>query len=130
MKSVLAHIGRLFLGLYFLIPGIGKFLSWDSSVALMETHNMKMIPVLLAISGMAQVVGGLSLLLNKHVVICSLGFALMIILININLHDFWNVYEGVSADREAQNFFKNLGIFAGLLLLAALNMKESSKKDR
>lgn len=130
MKSVLAHIGRLFLGLYFLIPGIGKFLSWDSSVALMEAHNMKMIPVLLAISGMAQVVGGLSLLLNKHVVIWSLGFALMIILININLHDFWNVYEGVSADREAQNFFKNLGIFAGLLLLAALNMKEPSKKDR
>ena len=130
MKSVLAHIGRLFLGLYFLIPGIGKFLSWDSSVALMEAHNMKMIPVLLAISGMAQVVGGLSLLLNKHVVIWSLGFALMIILININLHDFCNVYEGVSADREAQNFFKNLGIFAGLLLLAALNMKEPSKKDR
>ena len=129
MKSVLAHIGRLFLGLYFLIPGIGKFLSWDSSVALMEAHNMKMIPVLLALSGIAQVVGGLSLLLNKHVVICSLGFALMIILININLHDFWNVYEGVSADREAQNFFKNLGIFAGLLLLAALNMKEPSKKD-
>ena len=129
MKSVLAHIGRLFLGLYFLIPGIGKFLSWDSSVALMETHNMKIIPVLLAISGIAQVVGGLSLLLNKHVVIWSLGFALMIILININLHDFWNVYEGVSADREAQNFFKNLGIFAGLLLLAALNMKEPSKKD-
>ena len=130
MKSVLAHIGRLFLGLYFLIPGIGKFLSWDSSVALMEAHNMKMIPVLLALSGMAQVVGGMSLLLNKHVVICSLGFALMVILININLHDFWNVYEGVSADREAQNFFKNLGIFAGLLLLAALNMKEPSKKDR
>ena len=130
MKSVLAHIGRLFLGLYFLIPGIGKFLSWDSSVALMETHNMKMIPVLLAISGMAQVVGGLSLLLNKYVIIWSLGFAFMIILININLHDFWNVYEGVSADREAQNFFKNLGIFAGLLLLAALNIKEPSKKKR
>ena len=130
MRSLLIHIGRSFLGLYFLIPGIGKFLAWDSSVALMETHNMKMVPVLLAISGMAQVFGGISLLLNKHVVICSVGFAFMIILININLHDFWNVYEGVSADREAQNFFKNLGVFAGLLLLAALNIKEPSKKDR
>lgn len=130
MRSVLIHIGRSFLGLYFLIPGMSKFLSWDSSAALMETHNMKMIPALLAISGIAQVVGGLSLLLNKHVVICSLGFAFMVVLININLHDFWNTYEGVSADREAQNFFKNLGIFAGLLLLAALNMREPSKKKR
>ena len=130
MRSLLIHIGRSFLGLYFLIPGIGKFLAWDSSLALMETHNMKMVPVLLAISGMVQVFGGISLLLNKHVVICSVGFAFMIILININLHDFWNVYDGVSADREAQNFFKNLGVFAGLLLLAALNIKEPSKKDR
>ncbi len=130
MRSLLIHIGRSFLGLYFLIPGIGKFLAWDSSVALMETHNMKMVPVLLAISGMVQVFGGISLLLNKHVVICSVGFAFMIIFININLHDFWNVYDGVSADREAQNFFKNLGIFAGLLLLAALNIKEPSKNDR
>ena len=112
------------LALYFL-PGISKFTSWDSSVALMEAHNMRMIPVLLVIAGTAQVAGSISLLFNKHVVICALGFAVMTLLINFNLHDFWNTYEGVSADRELQNFYKNLGIFAGLLLLAAVNMDES-----
>jgi putative oxidoreductase len=125
MKSILMHAGRIFLALYFLIPGISKFTSWDSSVALMEAHNMRMIPVLLVIAGTAQVVGSISLLFNKHVVICALGFAVMTLLINFNLHDFWNTYEGVSADRELQNFYKNLGIFAGLLLLAAVNMDES-----
>jgi putative oxidoreductase len=40
------------------------------------------------------------------------------------LHDFWNVYEGVNAERETQNFFKNMGIFAGLLLLASLGMQQ------
>ena len=49
----------------------------------------------------------------------------MTLLINFNLHDFWNTYEGVNADRELQNFYKNLGIFAGLLLLAAVNIEES-----
>ena len=125
MKSILIHIGRTFLGLYFLIPGIGKFASWDENIMLMESHNMAMIPALLAIAGIAQVVGGIFLLLNRRVVICSIGFALMIILINLNLHDFWNIYEGVNVKHEAQNFFKNLGIFAGLLLLAAINMDES-----
>ena len=124
MKLILMHVGRIFLALYFLIPGISKFTSWNSSVALMEAHNMKMIPVLLAIAGIAQVAGSISLLLNKHVVICALGFAVMTLLINFNLHDFWNTYEGVSPDRELQNFYKNLGIFAGLLLLAAVNMEE------
>lgn len=125
MKSILIHIGRTFLGLYFLIPGIGKFVSWDENIVLMESHNMAMIPALLAIAGIAQVGGGIFLLLNRRVVICSIGFALMTVLINLNLHDFWNIYEGVNVKHEAQNFFKNLGIFAGLLLLAAINMDES-----
>jgi len=127
MKLILMHVGRIFLALYFLIPGISKFTSWNTSVALMEAHNMKMIPALLAIAGITQVIGSISLLLNKYVVICALGFAVMTILINFNLHDFWNTYEGVSNDRELQNFYKNLGIFAGLLLLAAVNLEQSDE---
>ena len=129
MKLILMHVGRIFLALYFLIPGISKFTSWNTSVALMEAHNMKMIPFLLAIAGIAQVVGSISLLLNRYVVICALGFAMMTLLINFNLHDFWNTYEGVNSDHELQNFYKNLGIFAGLLLLAAVNMEQSDKLE-
>ena len=129
MKLILMHVGRIFLALYFLIPGISKFTSWNTSVALMEAHNMKMIPVLLAIAGIAQVVGSISLLFNRHIVICALGFAVMTLLINFNLHDFWNTYEGVNPDRELQNFYKNLGIFAGLLLLAAVNIEQPNKSE-
>ena len=126
VKNLLIHVGRILLALYFLLPGIGKFIAWDDQVLLMEAHDMKMVPVLLAVAGIIQILGSISLLLNKYVVICALGFAAMTILININLHDFWNVYEGVNAEREAQNFYKNLGIFAGLLLLAAINIDESN----
>ena len=121
------HTGRVMLALYFLAPGIGKFTAWEANVALMEAHNMVMIPFLLAIAAVAQVAGSISMLLNKYVVACSLGFAAMTILININLHDFWNVYEGVDVKHEYQNFFKNLGIFAGLLLLAAVNLDQAEK---
>jgi putative oxidoreductase len=122
MKDILMHAGRVMLALYFLIPGIGKFTAWDANVALMEAHNMVMVPLLLAIAAVVQVAGSISMLLNKYVAVCALGFAAMTILININLHDFWNVYEGVDVKHEYQNFFKNLGIFAGLLLLAALSL--------
>jgi putative oxidoreductase len=124
MKNILIHIGRVLLALYFLAPGIAKFTSWDYHVVLMESHNMVMVPTLLAIAGFTQIIGSISLLLNKQVVFCALGFAVMTLLININLHDFWNAYEGVDAKHETQNFVKNLGIFAGLILLAAVNMDE------
>jgi putative oxidoreductase len=123
----LIHSGRVILALYFLAPGIGKFIAWDANVALMEAHNIAMIPFLLAIAAVAQVAGSISILLNKYVAACALGLAAMTILININLHDFWNVYEGVDVKHEYQNFFKNLGIFAGLLLLAAVNLDQAEK---
>jgi putative oxidoreductase len=122
MKSALTHTGRSLLALYFLLPGIAKFAQWDMHVTLMETHGMIMVPVLLALAGIIQIGASICLLLNKQVVICALGLAAMTLIININLHDFWNIYEGVNAERETQNFVKNLGIFAGLLLLAAMNM--------
>jgi|TARA_B110000444_G_scaffold200974_1_gene192652 putative oxidoreductase len=126
MKSALIHTGRGLLALYFLLPGVMKFIQWDMHVALMETHGMAMAPVLLAVAGVTQVGASVCLFLNKQVVICALGLAAMVLLINLNLHDFWNVYEGVDTERETQNFFKNMGIFAGLLLLAALNMNQTT----
>jgi len=126
MKSALIHTGRGLLALYFLLPGVMKFMQWDMHVALMETHGMAMAPVLLAVAGITQFGASICLFLNKQVVICALGLAAMVLLINLNLHDFWNIYEGVDVKHETQNFFKNMGIFAGLLLLAAINMGQDS----
>ena len=126
MQSALIHMGRGLLAIYFLLPGIMKFVSWDMHVSLMETHGMVMVPALLAIAGVTQIGASICLFFNKQVVVCALGLAVMILLINLNLHDFWNVYEGVDTKHETQNFFKNLGIMAGLLLLAAISMEQST----
>lgn len=126
MKSILIHIGRTLLAIYFLLPGITKFTSWDIQMALMETHNMIMIPLLLATAGVIQIIGSICLILNKKVVECALVLAALVLLINFNLHDFWNIYEGVDVKHEFQNFYKNMGIFAGLLLLAAINTNDNA----
>ncbi|MBT5798107.1 MAG: DoxX family protein [Porticoccaceae bacterium] len=128
MKSALINIGRVLLALYFLLPGINKFAAWDMHMTLMETHGMSMVPALLAIAGITQIGASICLLFNKQVVICALGLAAMVLLINLNLHDFWNVYEGVDAKHEIQNFVKNMGIFAGLLLLSAISMGSDSEE--
>lgn len=114
--------GRILLALYFLLPGIAKFVSWERHIALMEAHEMMMVPALLALAGLLQIAGGLLLLINRHVVVCALGFAVMVLLINFNLHDFWNMYDGVNAERETQNFVKNVAVLAGLLVLGAAHM--------
>jgi putative oxidoreductase len=129
MQSTLSHTGRILLALYFLFPGIMKFAAWDMHVTLMETHKMPVVPALLVLSGIIQIGASFCILANRHVAICAIILAGMVLVININLHDFWNVYEGVNAERETQNFVKNLGIFAGLLLLASMNLKQNGVGD-
>ena len=46
MQSALMSTGRILLALYFLLPGIAKFASWERHIALMEAHEMLMVPVL------------------------------------------------------------------------------------
>lgn len=123
-SSTLITSGRLLLALYFLVPGVMKFMQWDASVAYMETHNIPYAGHLLLIAALANVLGALLLITNRYVRLTSLGFVLYIIVINLQLHAFWNV-EAANQMHETQNFIKNLGILAGLLVLAGASVKRS-----
>lgn len=120
MAPIFVTIGRVLLALYFLLPGVMKFINWDMHVALMQKHNMVMIPVLLAAAGVFQITAALALILNRYTGLVSLLLAGLVIVINFSLHDFWN-FSGVEGAHEMQNFVKNLGILAGLLVLAGVS---------
>lgn len=117
MNKILLTAGRMLLALYFLIPGVMKFVSWDMHIGLMEKHNMPFVPVLLAAAGVVQIVAALLLIVNRYTAIVALLLAGLVLVINVNLHDFWNL-AGLEGAHEMQNFIKNLGIFAGLLVLS------------
>ena len=123
-SSLPITIGRMLLALYFLLPGLMKFAAFDLHVGLMERHGVPAAAPLLIVAGLANVVGALMLAANRHVRLASFGFVLYILLVNLFLHDFWN-FDGVEGQHELQNFIKNLGILAGLLVLAGASVKRS-----
>lgn len=129
MAPIFVTIGRVLLALYFLLPGVMKFISWDMHVALMQKHNMVMIPVLLATAAVFQIAAALALLLNRYTGLVSLLLAGLVLVINVSLHDFWN-FSGVEGAHEMQNFVKNLGILAGLLVLAGYRGNQSDIEQR
>lgn len=117
LSPITLFVGRTLLGLYFVWPGVMKFFHWEGHIAMMEKHHMIMIPVLLATAAVVQIFLGSALILNRLVPFAALILAGLVILININLHDFWN-FPG-----EMQNFVKNMAIFGGLLVLSAFSWK-------
>lgn len=116
-SPIMVTIGRCLLGLYFLLPGIAKFTAWDYHIAEMQSHGVPLTAPLLAFAGVSSIIGAFLLFTNRYVRIVALGFVLYILLVNVLLHNFWAL-DGDEAARETQNFVKNLGILAGLLILA------------
>lgn len=121
-NTLIMSIGRALLGLYFLIPGMMKFAAWDMHIEMMSSHGIPSPAPLLLIATVAEIIAGIFLILRIHVRLMALGCALLVIIINVMMHDFWN-FDGVSGAHEMQNFIKNLGIFAGLLVLASVSVK-------
>lgn len=121
-NTVLMNTGRILLGLYFLIPGIMKFAAWDMHIDMMTTHGVPSPAPLLLIATIAEIIAGVFLIIGSHVRFMALGCALLVLIINVMMHDFWN-FEGLVGAHEMQNFIKNSAILAGLLVLASVSPK-------
>tara|TARA_B100001175_G_C19367130_1_gene569961 strand:- start:505 stop:903 length:399 start_codon:yes stop_codon:yes gene_type:complete len=121
MEKISITTGRMLLGLYFLYPGITKIPRYDFMVEYMTLHNIPLLNILLPLTIVLQIVLGLMLITGYRIKEPALILATLTIFINVGMHDFWNTYPGTDAGHEMQNFVKNLGIFAGLLVLGASN---------
>ena len=119
MEKFSISLGRVLLGLYFLLPGIFKILTYEITTEYMLLHNIPLASILLPVTIVLQIVLGFMLIISYRIKESALILALLTIFINIGVHDFWNEYPNTDAAHETQNFVKNLGIFAGLLVLSA-----------
>jgi len=116
--TVAVTLGRFLLGLYFFLPGISKIMGYGDTLSYMSLHNIPIPEVLLPFTIVLQVGGGVMLMLGIRIGQIALMLAALTLAINLGMHDFWNMYEGVSQAHETQNFVKNLAIFAGLLVMS------------
>ena len=123
-------LGRVLLGLYFLVPGLMKITGFAGMQAYMSQHGVPLAQPLLILTIILEVGGGLALIAGWRTRWVALLLAGLTLLINLYMHDFWNVYEGGSQQHETQNFIKNLAIFAGLLILAARGAPRASLDAR
>jgi putative oxidoreductase len=110
---------RIILAVYFLLPGLMKFTQYDNHVAYMASHEMFWIPFFLILSGLIQVGGAAALFVGYRVQLVAFVLAGLTLVISLVLHDFWTMAEGLQRSHETQNFFKNMGIMAGLLALSS-----------
>ena len=109
--------GRVIIGLYFLVPGISKVLSFPEYTQIVTINEVPFPAFSLILVILCQLIFGSSIILGRFLKLGSLILAINIILFNFYIHDFWNINDVINQKHEMQNFIKNTAILAGLLIL-------------
>ena len=116
-------LGRALLGIYFLLPGVMKIVQYSTTLAVMQSKGVPLAELLLPVTIALQVGLGLLVIFGKAIRISAVLLFGMTLLINLYIHNFWALEGDPSYAHELQNFVKNLGIAAGLLVLAGRGEK-------
>ena len=109
--------GRVLIGLYFLIPGIFKILSFSEYIEIVTINDVPFPALSLILVILCQLIFGSSIILGRFLKVGSIVLAVNVLLFNFYIHDFWNINDVINKNHEIQNFIKNSAIIAGLLVL-------------
>jgi putative oxidoreductase len=118
------------MGSYFILPGLQKIANYQTMSEYMLSHNVPFPAVLLPLTIFIQLIAGIAIIVGFKGKRAAFILAGLTLVISIYMHNFWVMPEGVERMHEYQNFFKNMGIMAGLLIISALGTGDMSWDNR
>ena len=118
IENVCLLLGRLLMGTYFIIPGLQKITNYQTMTDYMLDHSVPAASILLPVTIIIQIIAGLAIIIGFKGKLAAFILAGLTLVISIYMHNFWSMAEGLARTHEYQNFFKNMGIMAGLLMIS------------
>jgi putative oxidoreductase len=116
LSQLLYPAGRAFLGALFFISGINKILGFSYVAGWMSSSGVPAASVLLAITIVIEVAGGLMLITGFRPRLAAIVIALFLIPVTIVFHAFWSA-DAANFQNQLTAFLKNLSILGGMLLV-------------
>jgi putative oxidoreductase len=117
-RHLTALVARIALSAIFLVSGWTKLSDPAATVGYMNAMGVPEPNTLVYVAGMAEILGGLSILFGFMTRIGALGLFAFLIVTGFYFHDFWNL-TGADAKTQMVQFMKNLSIMGGLLMIVA-----------
>lgn len=117
LDSALLLVARLLLAYLFLPAGIGKITGFEGTVGYITSQGLPVPQLLAAAAIVAEVGGGLALILGFQTRLVSWGLAFFTLMAACLFHNYWTV-TGAQAATQQLLFNKNLGVVGGLLALS------------
>ena len=110
-------IGRILLGLIFVLSGTGKIFGFDGTVGYIAAKGLPLPQIVAVLTICIELGGGLMLVFGLFTRPAAFVLAVFTILAGLIFHNFWAVSEAMRLSQQT-NFMKNLSIAGGMLVLA------------
>lgn len=121
MKSqsdAMALVGRILLGLIFVLSGFQKLMGFSGVVGNITGKGLPMPEVLAVLTVAIELGAGLLLVIGLKARWAAFLLFLFIIPVTLTFHNFWSM-EGAQYAMNKIQFLKNVSIMGGMLLVAA-----------
>lgn len=109
-------VGRFLYSLIFIMSGINHFSS--ASIGYAASAGVPFADILVPVSGVIAIVGGLSVLAGYHARFGALLLLLFLIPVTFMMHDFWTMTDPQQAQEQMVHFMKNISMIGGAVLLS------------
>jgi putative oxidoreductase len=118
VTNTAALVGRILLAIMFITSGFGKLTGFDGTVGYIASKHLPLPQVGAVIAILAELGGGLLLLVGFKARWAALALAIFTLAAGILFHDFWNA-DAASKMMQSINFWKNVTIAGGMLTVFA-----------
>ncbi len=112
----LAPLGRILFSLIFVLSGFHHFSK--ATIDYAAQQGLPMAEVLVPVSGVMAIVGGLSILLGFYARVGAWILVLFLVPVTLKMHAFWEVIDPQMRQMQMINFMKNVSMLGGSFLLA------------
>ena len=118
LQNISALAGRILLASLFVLSGFNKITGFAGTAGYMASKGLPMTEVLLVLTILVELGGGLMLILGYRARMAALAIFLFIIPVTLVFHNFWAV-PAAEAQMQMIQFMKNLAIMGGMLCIVA-----------
>ena len=113
-------ISRILFVYLVIGSGVGHLTATDAMAGYAQSKGLSNAKLMVQISGVALLAGGVSVLLGIFGDIGSLGLAILFVVIAVVMHAFWKESDAQSKQAEMVSFNKNIALAGGALALFVL----------
>ena len=123
--DIVLLIARILMAFMFVSSGLNHFKHTDAMAGYAQFKKVPAAKLSVQLSGLLMLLGGASVILGVYADLGALVIAVLLVLMAVKMHDFWNADEA-SKQTEMIGFWKNISMAGGAIFMFAVLSLENA----